>query len=970
MDSHEDVVQNDKLFVSSKNQSSVNSNSSQDFQSSQFSNHQDKLSNYFQTSSKIINEINTRKSPTATDQVKRVNFLDKRFIKYIGKWTIEWNCSNCGFKNFNACSGGAYCETKFNPNLRTFKSRSHSTGIKLSSDDIKWVFNKCQSSNHSFKTKGLNCHSINGSHKADPRLTDLLLSPSNHFFHQKTWKCTNVECNFVNSTSISKCIICDQKRNFNLNSNQRTKEVKGTQRQAQLRQGHFKANSENNLNQEVINLVSDDSSNSSHEPAKSNKSLVLNKCPNKEYQSLKPMDDTLIAANCDNSGSDEGSDQDGSIWTCEHCSLSFNSTYSELCQYCDTPRKQASLSPIKLIPKNVIVSYTNHCINSKSNRLPSVSLILPSSKESWTCVKCTLINNLSDSYCKACGGSQVGSTSSTFHEKSEDSWTCSRCTLKNSNAIIRCSLCDMKRPNLLTNDHGPNKHLKSPESSAIRTCWECSACTLINSYSRFTCEVCHQSRNILTLRPNTASRNASIYATTLNAFCKGESESMETLRRLEESEAREKWESIVNFCKNEGISFVDDSFPPLPQSLYYCPEQQSENRVVQWLRLVDIKCNSSLTNVKWAVFRTPMASDISQGVLGNCWLLSALAVLAERPHLVKRIMVTREICKEGAYQIRLCKDGTWTTVLVDDLFPCDNNGQLVYSQAKRKQLWVPLIEKAVAKLHGCYEALVSGRAIEGLSTLTGAPCENIPLQPSALFPQDDGIDEDLIWAKLLSSRSAGFLMGASCGGGNMSVNDEAYNKIGLRPRHAYSVLDVQDIDGLRLVRLRNPWGHFSWKGDWSDDSELWNSFLKEKLLPHGADDGLFWMSFSDMLKYFDSIDVCKVRPDWNEIRLEGVFPPYADKEHFALVTVTVTEPTEVELTLFQENHRNAKRFGSSQLDLCAVIYRASNLSSSKIGSLVKHSRRQVKGFVGFHVMLEPGVYTIICLAFNHWSLSN
>ena len=53
----------------------------------------------------------------------------------------------------------------------------------------------------------------------------------------------------------------------------------------------------------------------------------------------------------------------------------------------------------------------------------------------------------------------------------------------------------------------------------------------------------------------------------------------------------------------------------------------------------------------------------------------------------------------------------------------------------------------------------------------------------------------------------------------------------------------------RLIRLRNPWGRFSWKGDWSDDSDKWNTIAartKQEMMPHGSGLGVFWISLSDL----------------------------------------------------------------------------------------------------------------------------
>lgn len=58
-------------------------------------------------------------------------------------------------------------------------------------------------------------------------------------------------------------------------------------------------------------------------------------------------------------------------------------------------------------------------------------------------------------------------------------------------------------------------------------------------------------------------------------------------------------------------------------------------------------------------------------------------------------------------------------------------------------------------------------------------------------------------------------------------------------------------------------------------------------------------------RYFDCVDVCKVRPDWNETRVQGIFPSNA-QEPLKIVKLTVFKTTEIELGLFQEGVRSVR----------------------------------------------------------------
>mmetsp|Transcript_35893 Transcript_35893/g.26165 ORF Transcript_35893/g.26165 Transcript_35893/m.26165 type:complete len:177 (+) Transcript_35893:377-907(+) len=165
-------------------------------------------------------------------------------------------------------------------------------------------------------------------------------------------------------------------------------------------------------------------------------------------------------------------------------------------------------------------------------------------------------------------------------------------------------------------------------------------------------------------------------------------------------------------------------------------------------------------------------------MLGDCYFLSVLAGLAEKSIRIKRLFINDRENKYGIYGVRICKNGEWREVVVDDRFPCYRN-EPAFSQAHGDELWVMVLEKAWAKLHNSYERVEAGFAENVFHDLTGAPAEVVEN------------DDEQLWPKLMQAEKKQWLMAASAGSTNASKS--ALEKLGLVGNHAYSILKVVEV---------------------------------------------------------------------------------------------------------------------------------------------------------------------------------
>lgn len=184
-------------------------------------------------------------------------------------------------------------------------------------------------------------------------------------------------------------------------------------------------------------------------------------------------------------------------------------------------------------------------------------------------------------------------------------------------------------------------------------------------------------------------------------------------------------------------------------------------------------------------------------------------------------------------------------VTIDDCLPCLGQ-KLCFSHCQDQGVfWLPLLEKAYAKLHGSYESLWAGQVVDALVDLTGGLVERWSLDA------EDSAQKKMLCRMLdLKDRCA-----ISC-----SVLHSKEGAGDLGEFHAFTITDIKAGvtkygHELILICVHNPWGRSRWSGAWGRKSDKWALMDKSEsdTFLCGLQDGEFWVEKEEFLQEFNEV---------------------------------------------------------------------------------------------------------------------
>lgn len=390
------------------------------------------------------------------------------------------------------------------------------------------------------------------------------------------------------------------------------------------------------------------------------------------------------------------------------------------------------------------------------------------------------------------------------------------------------------------------------------------------------------------------------------------------------SEAELNEEKVLMYCEKNHKPYVDCNFRPCDYSLYRPNIDTYLPRFIPWHRPATWIPPEHLKEVR--LFRREiLPSHVTHGSIGDTYLASMMACLAEVDgalhDLFRHPVSAANGASEralGAYWVTVSINGWWLPVLLDDYLPATRDGpEMSRCAVDVRRMWVALLEKVHAKVHGSYANIASGDPLEPLSEFTGFPVSRF----DSLWG-DARNGDDMLFHEMLQYFEAGYLQmlctpsdgGETFGNTNVvSTNPELeakYDRMGLKLLHGYAVIQVEFFadSGIRLLRIRNPWGTGEeWTGAWGKADSRWERFptIYNRCYASGGSpsdaDRTFWMEWSDAVRIFNTGGCCHYCRPWFDYRIRGEFVqgiPTVSLE------INVSAPTEAFITLTQEDERD------------------------------------------------------------------
>lgn len=240
--------------------------------------------------------------------------------------------------------------------------------------------------------------------------------------------------------------------------------------------------------------------------------------------------------------------------------------------------------------------------------------------------------------------------------------------------------------------------------------------------------------------------------------------------------------------------------------------------------------------------------------------------MAETPSRIHAMIRNTAFSDNGIYQVRFYVGGKETWITVDDKIPSRpwGSGFMPYNvrPSQAGAWWMPIVEKAYAKVNVNYAQLNGGTQTESFAGLSGMPTQSFSTSR-------DLTTNDKVWDAVSNADMKNWVMSSSC----MKSQDN------MVPGHAYTVLGAVELkQGERtvhkLIKMRNPWGSERYTGPWSDKSSLWNSSFRNQAGAVDKNDGTFFIRAEDYRKYYVDLKLAQWNDDWKVSKVKGANNKY------------------------------------------------------------------------------------------------